>query len=137
MMTNKHAPKGFQSATPYFTAADADKLIGFMKEAFDAELLNRALREDGSVGHAEVRIGDSIVEVSSGNDRFPPRANTLHLFVPDTDDCYARALQAGAISLYEPDDMPYGERSAGIEDPFGNHWYIASFSGGPDRGYYG
>ncbi|WP_372631055.1 VOC family protein [Cohnella sp.] len=136
MASNRYAPRGYQNVTPYFTVADADKQIEFLEGVFGAEVLNRSEREDGTVGHAEVKIGESVVELSAGSDRFPPRANTLHVFVPDTDDCYARALAAGAASLYEPADMPYGERSAGVEDPQGNHWYIATFTGG-DRGYYG
>jgi len=137
MTVQNHTPRGYCSVTPYFTVADASGMIEFLKNVFGAEELNRSLKKDGTIGHAEVRIGDTVVELSTGSDRFPPRTNTLHIFVPDTDDCYARALQAGAVSLYEPDDMPYGERSAGVEDPFGNHWYIATFMGGAEHGYYG
>lgn len=135
-MAEKKAPQGYHTITPYFTVIDANKLIEFLKKVFDAEELNRETGEGGSIIHAEVRIGSSIVEVSEGKDRFPPRTNTVHVFVEDTDECYSRAMTAGATSLYEPSDMPYGERSAGVEDPFGNHWYIATFTGRENRGYY-
>jgi len=136
-LTNRtFAPAGYRSVTPYFIVPKADAMIDFMREVFAAELLNRNVGDGGRVAHAEVRIGDSIVELSEGNETFPPRANTIHIFVEHTDDCYARAMRAGSRSLYEPADMPYGERSAGVEDPFGNHWYIATFAGGGDKGYY-
>lgn len=135
-MAHKHVPRGYQTVTPYFTVKNVNLLIAFMKEVFDAEEVNRGTGEGGSITHAEVRIGDTIVELSEGNDRFPPRMNTLHVFVANTDDCYERAIAAGATSLYEPADMPYGERSGGVEDPFGNHWYIATFTGGEVHGYY-
>lgn len=131
-----YAPHGFRSVTPYFTADDPLRLIEFIERVFDGKLLNRSSDEAGSITHAEMQIGDTIIELSAGSDRFPPRTNTLHMFVPDTDRCYGRALEAGATSLYEPADMPYGERSGGIEDPFGNHWYIATFAGGEGQGYY-
>jgi PhnB protein len=136
-MNDKHAPHGYQTVTPYFTVKNAEKLIDFLGKVFDAEPLNIAKNEHGGVTHAEIRIGSTIVELSEGNDRYPPRQNTLHVFVSDADACYKRALEAGAGSLYEPADMPYGERSGGVEDPFGNHWYIATFTRGEGRGYYG
>lgn len=136
-MAEMNAPHGYHTVTPYFTVQDASKLITFLVEVFDAEELNRAKNEDGSITHAEVRIGNTIVEMSNSSERFPPRTNTLHIFVADIDDCYQRAIAAGANSLYEPADMPYGERSAGVEDAFGNHWYIATYTGEEGKGYYG
>lgn len=128
MPNQNHAPAGYRSVTPYFTVTDANRLIQFLELVFHAEVLNRSTNGVGAVVHSEVRLGDTIVELSDANDRFGPRTNTLHIFVGDTDACYERALKAGAASLYEPADMPYGERSAGIADPFGNHWYIATFT---------
>ena len=135
-MADHYAPHGYHTITPYFTVKDASEFMEFLKKVFHAEELNRGTNENGSITHAEVRIGAAIVEVSEGNDRFPPRTNTLHIFVADTDECYRRALAAGATSLYEPGDMPYGERSGGVEDPFGNHWYIATFQGEEGNGYH-
>jgi PhnB protein len=137
MAGKKNAPHGYHSVTPHFTVNDANKMIEFLKKVFNAEELNRGTGEGGSINHAEVRIGDTIVELSDGNELFPPRPSTLHVFVADAEACYQRAIAAGATSLYEPADMPYGERSGGVEDPFGNHWYIATFTGGEGHGYYG
>lgn len=136
MNEHRYTPQGFRSVTPYFTVADAQQTIEFIVNVFGGETLHRSVDETGRVAHAEVRLGDTIVELSTGSDTFPPRTNTLHIFVDDADACYARAIAAGATSLYEPADMPYGERSGGVEDPFGNHWYIATFTKGENRGYY-
>ncbi|MCF6409670.1 VOC family protein [Pseudalkalibacillus salsuginis] len=132
-----YAPQGYQTVTPHFTVENADKMIQFMSEVFGADILNRSVNENDLVIHAEVRIGNTVVEVSDGNEAYPPRQNTLHVFVGDPDRCYQRALNEGAISLFEPADMPYGERSGGVRDPFGNHWYIARFTGEAGHGYYG
>jgi len=134
-MAYNHAPRGYHNVTAYFIVKDAAGFIVFLQSVFAAEELSRNTDEGGRVTHAEVRIGDSIVEVSGGSDRFPARQGTAHVFVADTDACYSRALSAGATSLYEPQEMPYGERSAGIEDPYGNHWYLATFLGGEGKGY--
>lgn len=135
-MPQHFKPHGYHSVTPHFTVSGADAFIAFLEQAFEGKALNRSANTDGFVTHAEVQIGDAIVEVSDGNDRFPPRSNAIHLFVEQTDAAYRRALAAGAASLYEPADMPYGERSAGVADPFGNHWYIATFAKGEGQGYY-
>lgn len=134
-MAYNHAPQGYRSVTAYFIVEDAAGFMDYAVKVFDAETLSRNEDAGGRIVHAEMRIGDSIVEVSGGNEQFPPRPGTVHVFVSDTDACYKRALAAGAESLYEPSDMPYGERSAGIADPYGNHWYLATFLRGEGRGY--
>ncbi|QGQ98223.1 VOC family protein [Paenibacillus psychroresistens] len=135
-MTEKYAPHGYQSVTPHFSLNNASSLIEFLKKVFGAEELNRAVNDRLEISHAEVRIGNTIIELSDANENYPPRPGTMHIFVGDADECYNRALAAGAKSLYEPADMPYGERSGGVEDAFGNHWYIATFTGGAGKGYY-
>lgn len=129
-MTATWKPEGYRSVTPYLIVNGADRLIDFLREVFDAELLERHTDENGIVRHAACRVGDSIVELGGGsNDQFPPMRNALHVYVEDADAVYARALKAGAHSLYPPQDHDYGERSGGVEDPFGNHWYIATWTG--------
>lgn len=121
--------EGYRSVTPYLIANEADRLIDFMKETFGAELLERHADENGVVRHASCRIGDSIVELGgSGDEKFPSMRNALHVYVEDADAAYDRAIRAGARSLYPPQDHDYGERSGGVEDPFGNHWYIATWT---------
>lgn len=127
-----NVPAGFRSLTPYLVVDGADALIGFMKQAFGAEERMRVKRPDGTIQHAEVRIGDSIVELGDGQEPWPSRPAAIHLYVADADATFARAAEAGATTLLEPTDMPYGDREADVRDPFGNHWYIATHQqGGP------
>ncbi|MFC4598906.1 VOC family protein [Cohnella hongkongensis] len=126
-MTQDYKPKGHSAVTPYVIVDGADRFIEFVRNAFEAEELERHKRPDGSIQHAACRIGDAIIEIGGGtNPDFPPTRSAFHLFVKDADEVYSRALKAGARSLYEPQNHDYGERSGGIEDPFGNHWYIAT-----------
>ena len=91
-------------------------------------------KPDGTIMHAEVRIGDSPVELADANTQYPPRPTAIHLYVSDADAVYRRAIQAGATSTHEPVDQPYGDREAGVKDPFGNYWYIATHqAAGPGR----
>ncbi|MBW8348831.1 VOC family protein [Bacillus sp. IITD106] len=135
-MKNEWTPQGYSSVTPYLHVNGADRLISFLREVFDAEERGRSTDESGRIVHAELRIGHGIIEISDANENWPAIQSALHVFVKDTDDCYKRALTSGATSLYEPADMPYGERSAGVKDEFGNSWFIATWLRGENRGYY-
>ena len=118
-------PKGFGTVTPFLTVTDAAKLIDFLKQAFAAQVNFRMDAPDGSVRHAEVKIGDSMVmigQVAAGKEM----RSMLHLYVPDTDALYRSALAAGATSIREPADQFYGDRSAGVRDLWGNQWWIAT-----------
>lgn len=118
---------GFRTVTPYLAVREAEALIDFVKEAFDAEELGRS--GPGSEGglHSEVRVGDSILMIGGGkNWRGTPCLSALHLYVPDADAVYQRALEAGAASMYPPTDMDYGDREAGVKDLYGNQWFIAT-----------
>ncbi|MGE0456126.1 MAG: VOC family protein [Vicinamibacteria bacterium] len=125
-------PEGLRSITPYLVVGGAARLIDFMKRAFGAEERLRVERADGSIQHAAVRIGDSVVELGDGLEAWPARPAAIHLYVPDADAVYARAIEAGATSLLAPADMPYGDREGDVTDPFGNNWYIGTRrQGGP------
>lgn len=118
--------EGFHTITPYLIVPGAAELIDFVKEAFGAEELYRGTGSAGGI-HAEVRIGDSMVMIGGGGAwRGTPKPAGIHLYVTDADAVYERAMQAGAISLHEPVDQPYGDREAGVKDQSGNHWYIAT-----------
>lgn len=122
-----YKPAGFHSVTPYLVVEGADRLVQFLKDAFDAEELMAHRREDGTIMHCELKIGDSIVEMGQANPKWGPMPASLHLYVPDTDAVYAKAMAAGAKSLTEPMDAAYGDRTAGVQDPSGNHWFLATF----------
>ena len=124
-----HVPAGFRSLTPYVIVPGADAFITFAKEVFGAEEVFRMRQPDGSIGHAELRIGDSMLEVSDGGGAWPPRPAAIHVYLPDADAAYRRAVAAGARTLIAPTDMPYGDREADVTDPFGNNWYIGTHKG--------
>ena len=126
-MAVKPIPDGYHSVTPYLVVEGANALIDFAKQALDAEETFRMPGPGGVIMHAELRIGDSMVMLADaqGADN-PPMPAMIHLYVPDADDYYKRALAAGASSLREPADQVYGDRSAGVEDAFGNKWWLAT-----------
>jgi PhnB protein len=128
-MTNTapHIRTGFRTVTPYLIVHQATHLIDFMIEVFGAEELRRDLHPDGTIMNVEMRLGDSIIELAEASAAWPAMPSGLHVYVPNTDETYQRAIAAGAQELYAPAEMPYGERSAGVKDPSGNHWYIATY----------
>jgi PhnB protein len=119
-MTN-WIPDGWHNITPRLIAHDPLALVDFLKQAFDATGEFRPERP------AQMRIGDSLVMVSGVGPRDPMPA-FLYLYVPNADATYQRALKAGAESLEEPADTPYGDRRGTIKDPAGNIWQIATYS---------
>jgi PhnB protein len=125
-MAVKPIPEGYHTVTPYLTVQGAANLIDFLKQAFEAQETERITQPDGAIGHAEVRIGDSIVMMTDAGGERKPMPSGIYLYVNDTDAVYQRALQAGAASIMEPADQFYGDRSAGVQDPSGNHWWIAT-----------
>jgi PhnB protein len=125
-MAVKPIPDGYHTVTPYLSVEGASGLIDFLQEAFGAELKFKMASPDGKVGHAEVRLGDSNVMLSDVCGQWGPRTAAIYLYVPDVDATYRRAVDAGATSLHEPTDQFYGDRSAGVQDAFGNMWWIAT-----------
>jgi uncharacterized glyoxalase superfamily protein PhnB len=127
-MSNNYgfAPEGFHSITPLLRVRDASKLIDFLKQAFGAKEISRYAQKDGSLMHAEVKIGDSMVMLSDSASDCKPTTCVLYLYVDDADKRYERALEFGATSLRKPRDEFYGDRCAAVIDPFGNQWWIAT-----------
>lgn len=125
-MTAKHIPPRYNSLNPYLTVTGADRLLDFLKTVFDAEIIDDH-RDAGRITHAAVRIADGVVELSEATEQWGPMPGAIHIYVPDVDATYRRALAAGAVSLFEPTDMYYGERGAGLRDMCGNNWYPATF----------
>ena len=125
-MAVSYKPAGYHTVTPYIVVSDALKLIEFMKQAFDAVEMERMMRPDGTIGHVEMRIGDSMIMLGQSAGEWKPMPIGLYLYVPDTDVVYKAALAAGGTSLMEPSDQFYGDRNAGVRDMFGNLWWIAT-----------
>jgi len=125
-MAVKPIPDGYHSITPYLVVNGAAKVIDFVKQAFAAQEIMRMPGPNGTVGHAELRIGDSIVMTADATSQHPARPAHLLLYVPDVDETYRRALKAGGKSEREPTNQMYGDRSAGVSDPAGNEWWIST-----------
>jgi uncharacterized glyoxalase superfamily protein PhnB len=125
-MAVKQIPDGFHSVTPYMMVQGVAKLIDFLKQAFGAEEIFRMPRPDGVVMHAEVRVGDSMIMMGEAMGEHRPMPSSIYLYVNDTDATYRRALQAGGTTVNEPADQFWGDRLAGVRDPAGNLWSIAT-----------
>ncbi|HAR54552.1 VOC family protein [Roseovarius nubinhibens] len=123
--TQKSGP-GRQSITPYFTVQTADRLIEFLGAAFGATVVKEDRYEDNRIQHARLLIGDSLIMLNQSTEDYPPNVSQMHIHVENADQTYQLALQLGATDLMAPNDRPHGERMAGIKDPCGNIWWIAS-----------
>ena len=121
-----YKPKGLHNVNPYLHPLRAEPLISFLKRAFNGEEIARHASPDGVVHHAEIRVGDSVVEMGEAHGKYEPMPAMFYLYVPNVDDVYRQAVAAGAISFQEPTDQFYGDRNAAVRDNFGNKWYIAT-----------
>ena len=119
-------PEGCHAITPYLTVPDAGRLIDFLKQAFAAREQAKILRPDGTVLHAQLRIGDSLVMLGEPQGQWQPQPSMLYHYVADVDATYKQAVAAGAESVVEPANMFYGDRHACVRDMAGNHWWIAT-----------
>jgi len=130
----KPIPDGYHSVQPYLHIRRAAQAIDFYRKALGATEIMRMSAPDGRLMHAEIRLGDSVVMLA---DEYPERqiyspahfggaTSSLMLYVENCDAVYTQALAAGAKSLREPTDQFYGDRMAGIEDPYGYSWWIAT-----------
>ena len=122
----KPVPERYHSVTPYLVVQGVPKLLEFLKQTFNSTELERVPRPDGTISHAEVRIGDSVVMMGEANAQSKPMPTMLYVYVEDVDAVYTRALQAGAKSVRELKDEFYGDRAGGVADPVGNQWWIAT-----------
>ena len=121
-------PEGYHSVTPWIISRDSARLIEFLSAAFGAEEIARVVGEDGSIGHAEVRIGDSVVMMFDAKPHWPDTPAFLRLYVADGDAVFQQALRAGATSVTEMTHLFWGDRVGRVRDPFGNLWWIQTRS---------
>ena len=130
----KAIPEGFRSVTPYLCVSDAARAIEFYKEAFGATEIMRMEAPGGKIGHAELQLGDSRVMLA---DEFPEMnfrgpltlggpSSHFYVYVEDVDARVEQAVASGAKLVRPVKDQFYGDRSGGVEDPFGHHWYFAT-----------
>jgi PhnB protein len=119
------ADSTYRTVTPYLLVTDADALIKFITAVFGATEKMIQRHPDGSVGHGEMTIGDSLVMVAQAGGPWKPRTAAFYVWIDDVDAVYQRALRAGATSESAPEDKPYGHRNAGVE-MCGITWWLAA-----------
>ena len=119
-------PNEHQSVVPYPIIKGVPVLIEFLEDAFSANVVHRVTQDDGSVMHAQVKVGDTAIMMGEAGEDYEPRPVSLYMYVSDVDEIYQRALDAGAASVMEPAEQFYGDRMGGVRDPVGNIWWIAS-----------
>lgn len=133
-MSAKPIPTGYHSVTPAIIVKRAGDAIEFYKKAFGAQELSRMAMPDGSIGHAEIKIGDSIVMLGEENREWgalSPESTSgnpqsLHIYVDDADKIFAQAVRAGAKVRQPLEDAFWGDRYGKVTDPFGHVWGIAT-----------
>jgi PhnB protein len=133
-MPAKPIPDGYHSVTPYMSIKDAARAIEFYKRAFDATERLRLVAPGGEIGHAEIKIGGSVIMLADPCETGPVRSPQalggssigLHVYVEDVDALFARAVDAGAKVVKPVQDQFYGDRTGTLEDPFGHVWFLAT-----------
>jgi len=128
---------GLANIIPYILVSrgSASRFIEFLKTAFEGTELLRVPRKDGSLMHADIRVGNSTIELSDADEQHAPAPATVHLYVNDPEAAYRQALSAGAKSIYPVGQHPSGDLQGCVKDEFGNVWYLAKVQGwdpGPD-----
>ncbi len=127
-------PNGYHSVQPYLMFKKCAEAISFYTKAFGATERMRMPRPDGGIAHAEIQIGDCVLMMADeapemgawSIEHFGGSPIALQIYTADCDATYKQSLEAGATSVREPADQPYGDRSAGIKDPSGYRWYIST-----------
>lgn len=127
-------PAGYSAITPYLVVNDAASAIEFYKKAFGAKEKARMTGENNKVAHAELKIGDSIVMLADEhpecNAKSPKTVGgtpvSIHFYTKNVDKVVEQAIQAGALLIRDVADQFYGDRSGGVEDPFGHQWYVST-----------
>jgi PhnB protein len=124
--TPMSAPAGYPTVSPYLIVDGASATIDFLSSVLGGTEIRRFSADDGRVRHAEVRIGDSVVMLADGVEGWPPVPAHVHVYVPDVDDTYRRALEAGATSVQAPVQKDDEDRRGGVQDAGGTTWWIAT-----------
>ena len=119
-------PQDYGTVTPYLIVNGVPRLIDFLKETFHAEERARINDKKDHVGHAEVKIGNSMVMMADSTPQYTPIPSQLYVYVDNVDDAYRRGMRAGGTSEQEPTTQFYGDRTAAVRDPTGNVWWIAT-----------
>jgi PhnB protein len=126
MERSVHKPDGYNAVSPYLIVNDAARTIDFLVAVMDAKELRRFPTPDGRLMHSEVRIDDSVVMIADPAEGWPAMTAHVHVYVPDVDATYQRAIQAGAESVQEPTKKDDADKRGGVRDAGGTTWWIAT-----------
>jgi PhnB protein len=119
------APAGYTTVAPWIVTPDTGQLLDFIRAVFDGVESGRVPLEDGSIGHAEIRVGDTMLLAFDRRPDWPAMPSLLRVFVPDADAVFERAFAAGACVVTAPATHAFGQRGGRVRDPFGNIWWIS------------
>ena len=125
-MSGSHKPPNYTTVSPYLIVDGASRTIEFLAAAFGAVELRRFPGPDGTIMHAEIRIDDSVVMLADSTADWPPVPSYVHVYVPDVDATFRRALEAGATSVQEPVQKDDEDKRGGVRDTGGTTWWIAT-----------
>lgn len=119
-------PAGYNSASPYLVSADPEATIAFLEAVFDGQRLRRHDYPDGRIMHAEVRIDDTVIMLGGASPGWPSTPAHVHVYVPDVDATYGRAIAHGAASVQKPVRKGDADKRGGVKDAGGTTWWIAT-----------
>ena len=126
-MTNSFKPANYNSVSPYFIVGDARTFIDFLKAVFDAKELRRFDSPDGTIMHAEFQIDDSVIMLGNSSEKFKPIELVMHDYVPNVDETFEKAIQAGCEIIKEPTKLEGDpDRRGTFKDFAGNMWSIGT-----------
>jgi PhnB protein len=120
------APSGYTTVAPWIVTRDTGRLLDFITAGFGGHELGRVPLPDGSIGHAEIRVGDTILLAFDRRPGWPDIPSLLRVFVDDADATMSRAVAAGAHMVTPPRTQAFGQRVGRVRDPFGNIWWISA-----------
>lgn len=121
-----YKPEGFHTINTYLLIDNPQELIDFLRNAFWAEEIDRSINpQNGDISNCILKIGDSCFMLSQAREPFLNMKTSLYLFVDNVEEVHQRSMENGAILVFEPADMPYGDRQSGVIDPSGNYWWIS------------
>jgi PhnB protein len=124
-MKTVNIPEGYQQIMPYLIVENAAAFISFTQKVFGATERLKTMRDEHTIMHAEISIGESVIMMADATDQFKQQNAGLFIYVDDCDTVFQKALDNGATTVMEPADQSYG-RSGGLKDAFGNTWWITS-----------
>jgi PhnB protein len=126
-MKKEFKPTGYNSVSPYFIVSGAERMLDLLKKVFNAKELRKYTNTDGSIMHIELQIEDSVIMMGEASEKFPANQLTLHVYVPDSNEVFNKAIAAGCESIEKPSNRPGDPDMRGtFKDFAGNYWSVGT-----------